>query len=430
MARGPRPLMATAGMDREPTAAAQARTGSAPRRLRGILALEDFEQAARRHLPRPIFGYISGGAETGASMRQNRAVFDELGFLPNVLNDVSARSQRTCLLGHEYASPFGIAPMGVSALSAYRGDVVLAESAACAGIPMIMSGSSLTPLEDVARAAPGSWFQAYLPQTAERIESLVERVRRANFGTLVVTVDAAVRGNVENYARAGFTSPLRPDLRLLWQGATHPRWAAGTFLRTLLTHGMPHFENNDTDKRLPLLARNVVREFGGRAHLDWSALARIRRQWKGRLVLKGILQPEDAGRAAAMGADGIVISNHGGRQLDGAVSPLRLIRAVRSAVGDLPVMVDSGFRRGTDVLKALALGADFVFIGRPFNYAAAVGGADGVAHAIALLRNEIDIAMGLLGIERLHQIGLRHLMQLPGDFGLSSGAGNAKAATG
>ena len=388
--------------------------GAGPRPLRGIHALDDFEAAARRHLPRPIFGYVAGAAETGASNRDNRAAFDELRFLPRVLNNVAGRSQKKMLFGREWNAPFGIAPMGVSALTAHRGDLVLAESAARAGIPMIMSGSSLTRMEDVARAAPESWFQAYLPPTPERIESLVDRVARAGFGTLVVTVDTAVRGNVENYARAGFTSPLRPDLALLWQGLTHLRWTFGTFLRTLATSGMPHFENNDTDKRTPIVARSVVRDFSGRAHLDWAAMRRIRDQWRGRLVLKGILHPGDAQRARDAGMDGVILSNHGGRQLDGAVSPLRAIEAARLAVGDLPLMVDSGFRRGSDVLKALALGADFVFVGRPFNYANAIAGAAGVAHAVEILSREIDADLGLLGVNGLAELDQRHLLR-PGE---------------
>lgn len=395
-------------------------SASISRRLRGVLALDDFEAAARRHLPRPVFGYVSGAAESNASVRGNRLAFEEIHFLPRILNNVSQRSQKTILLGREYASPFGIAPMGISALTAFRGDVVLAESAARANVPMIMSGSSLTRMEDVASAAPQTWFQAYLPPTPERIASLVDRVARAGYRTLVVTVDSAVRGNVENYSRTGFTSPLRPDLRLLWQGITHPRWTFGTFLRTLASSGMPHFENADTDKRTPIVARNVVREFSGRSHLDWDAITRIRSQWQGRLVLKGILHPADALKARQQGMDGVIVSNHGGRQLDGAVSPLRMLPSIRSAVGEFPVMVDSGFRRGTDVLKALAMGADFVFIGRPFNYAAAVAGAVGVAHAIALLASEIDADMGLLGINRLDELGPAQLVPSSGPIAQNS----------
>ncbi len=384
-------------------------TAPLSRRLRGILALDDFEQAARRHLPRPIFGYVAGNAETGASQRDNRLALDQIGFLPRVLNNVSQRSLKARLLGTDWSAPFGIAPMGVSALTAYRGDIVLAQSAAQAGIPMIMSGSSLTRMEEVAQAAPQTWFQAYLPPTMDRTRALVDRVARAGFGTLVITADSAVRGNPENYSRAGFTSPLRPSLSLVWQGLTHPRWTFGTFLRTIARSGIPHFENNDTEKRTPIVARSVVRDFSGRAHLDWAAMANIRDQWRGCMVLKGILHPDDARRARELGMDGVILSNHGGRQLDGAVSPLRVLSEARAAVGDMPLLIDSGFRRGSDVLKALALGADFVFIGRPFNYAATIAGFAGVMHAIDLLQREIDADMGLLGINSLDELGQQHL---------------------
>ena len=386
-----------------------------PRVLHRIFALDDLEPAARRLLPKPIFAYVSSGTETNASLRNNRSAFERVELLPRVLRNVSARTQATSLLGRHYRHPFGIAPMGVSALTAFQGDVVLARSARDAAIPMIMSGSSLMRMEDVAQANPDSWFQAYLPPTAERIRALVDRAARAGFGTLVITVDSAVRGNPEHHLRAGFTSPLQPDLALLWQGLTHPRWTLGTFLRTLVHCGMPHFENSDADTRVAVVARNVVREFSGRSHLDWADIARIRDQWRGHLVLKGILHPADAREARARGIDGIILSNHGGRQLDGAVTPLRMIGAMRGALGDLPLMVDSGFRRGTDVLKAMALGADFVFVGRPFNYAAALAGQAGVAHAIGILAREIDSAMGLLGLNSLEDLGPDQLV-VPADF--------------
>ena len=171
-------------------------------------------------------------------------------------------------------------------------------------------------------AAPGSWFQAYLPPTSERIAALVRRATDAGFGTLVVTVDVAVRGSTEHYERAHFHSPLRPGVRLFWEGLPHPIWSIGTLGRTLVTSGMPHFENSDSEKRIPVISRNVVREFSGRAHLAWDAAHRIRDQWKGKLVIKGILHPQDALMARDMGIDGVLLSNHGGRQLDGAISPL------------------------------------------------------------------------------------------------------------
>ena len=378
-----------------------------------MFCLDDFESAARNHLPASIFAYVCSPAETGQSMQDNKAVFQEIRFLPRILRDVSKRTTAKKLLGKEWAAPFGISPMAVSALTAYRGDRVLAEAAAIENIPMIMSGSSLMRMEDVIGAAPGSWFQAYLPPTADRRAALVQRAADAGFGTLVVTVDVAVRGSTEHYERAHFHSPLQPGLRLLWEGLSHPSWSIGTFGRTFVTSGLPHFENSDSEKRIPVIARNVVREFSGRAHLAWDAVQKIRAQWRGKLVLKGILHPHDAVMAKDMGIDGVILSNHGGRQLDGAFSPIRALPAVRAAVGDFPVMIDSGFRRGTDVIKALALGADFVFVGRPFNYAAAVGGHAGVIKASQILKKEIDNALGMLGVTAPDHLDRKHLSLAP-----------------
>jgi L-lactate dehydrogenase (cytochrome) len=382
------------------------------RRLRRILSLEDLEPAARAFLPRPVFEFVSGGVESNASRADNRAAFAELGFVPRVLTDVSRRSQATSLFGRTYAAPFGLAPMGMSALAAYRGDLVLARAAAAANLPMIMSGSSLIPLEDVAREGRTAWFQAYLPGEPERILALVDRVERAGFDTLLLTVDVAVSANRENNVRAGFSTPLRPNLRLAFDGLIRPRWLLGTAARTLLRHGMPHFENSYATRGVPILARNVLRDFGARDHLDWSHLELIRRRWKGRLVVKGIMHKDDARRARESGADGIIVSNHGGRQLDGTVSPLRVLPEIAAVGGDMPVMFDSGVRRGTDVLKALALGACFVFVGRPFLYAAAIGGEPGVRRGIDLLSQEIDRDMALLGINTLAEMRPELLMRI------------------
>jgi L-lactate dehydrogenase (cytochrome) len=379
--------------------------------LRRILSLEDLEPAARAFLPRPIFEFVSGAVETNASRTDNRAAFAELGFVPRVLTDVSKRSQAATLFGRTYAAPFGLAPMGMSALAAYRGDLVLARAAAAANVPMIMSGSSLIPLEDVAREGRTAWFQAYLPGEPERILALVDRVERGGFDTLLLTVDVAVSANRENNVRAGFSTPLRPNLRLAFDGLIRPHWLLGTAARTLLRHGMPHFENSYATRGVPILARNVLRDFGARDHLDWSHLELIRHRWKGRLVVKGIMHKDDAQRARESGADGIIVSNHGGRQLDGAVSPLRVLPEIAAVAGDMPVMFDSGVRRGTDVLKALALGASFVFVGRPFLYAAAIGGEPGVRRGIDLLSEEIDRDMALLGINSLAEMRPELLMR-------------------
>jgi L-lactate dehydrogenase (cytochrome) len=375
-----------------------------PRRIAKFLSLHDFEVAARRYLPRPLFGYIAGASEDNASLSDNRAAFDEHRFLPKVLVNVSQRSQEIVLFGKRYAAPFGIAPVGISALSAYRGDLVLAESAQALGIPAIMSGTSLIPMEEVAQSAPDTWFQAYLPGDTTRIDGLIERIARARFKALVITVDIPVWANRENNIRAGFTTPLRPSVRLAWDGLVRPRWLFGTLARTLWNTGMPYFENSFATRGAPILSRTAIRDTSGRDHLNWDTIQQIRRKWDGPLILKGILHPQDAALARQIGADGIIVSNHGGRQLDGAASALRALPAVLDAVGGIPVMVDGGIRRGSDVLKALALGAHAVFAGRPFMYAAAVGAREGVDHAIRLLMAEVDRNMAMLGINDLDQL--------------------------
>ncbi|MCM5681274.1 alpha-hydroxy-acid oxidizing protein [Schlegelella sp. S2-27] len=382
-----------------------------PRTLRHILALDDFEHCARRRLPRPLFGYVSGAAETHLSLKDNREAFGTYAFKPHVLVDVSRRDQQTTLFGRAYASPFGIAPMGLAALSAYRGDLALARAAHAANIPMVLSGSSLIRLEDVIEAAPDAWFQAYLPGDQRRIDALLDRVAGAGYRTLVLTVDIPVAGNRENNVRSGFSTPLRPSLRLAWEGLTHPRWLFGTFARTLLRHGMPHFENSYAERGAPILSSSVLRDFSGRDHLDWVHFDHIRRRWRGALVVKGILSGRDAAIARERGADGVIVSNHAGRQLDGAAAPLRVLPEIVAACGGMPVLMDSGVRRGTDVLKALALGAAFVFVGRPFTYAAAIAGQAGVAHAIALLQAEIDRNTALLGLRHCTDITPEFLLR-------------------
>jgi L-lactate dehydrogenase (cytochrome) len=304
--------------------------------------------------------------------------------------------------------------MGISALSAYRGDLVLARGARDANIPMVMSGSSLIRLEDVCGECPGSWFQAYLPGESEKIAALVDRVGRAGFKTLVITVDTPVYANRENNIRAGFSTPLRPNPRLAWDGITRPRWLAGNLMRTLLRHGMPHFENSFATRGAPIIARNVDRDFTGKDHLNWEHLELIRKRWPGSLVVKGVMHPDDARIARETGAQGIVVSNHGGRQLDSTVSPLRVLPSMVEAAGGLTVMMDSGIRRGTDVLKALALGAHFVFVGRPFNYAAAIGGEAGVAHAVEILGGEVSRGMAQLGINSLAELRPEMLVRIGG----------------
>ena len=249
-----------------------------PRALQKYLSLDDFEPTARRRIPKFLYGYISGGAETDAALRDNRNAFDEYGFVPRVLNDVSGRDQTTTLFGKTYASPFGIPPMGSSALAAYRGDIVLTQAAKAENVPMILSASSLITLEDVRAANQAAWYQAYLAGLPERIEPLVDRVAAAGYDTFVVTADVPVPPNRENNIRNGFQVPLAITPRVFWDTVTHPHWLFGTWARTVKNFGMPHFENMDAKRGPPVLAKNLMRNIGPRDQLAWKHVELIRKK--------------------------------------------------------------------------------------------------------------------------------------------------------
>jgi L-lactate dehydrogenase (cytochrome) len=373
------------------------------RALRRVFALDDFAPLARKRLPRQLYSYISNGAEEEQTILRNREVFRAFEFTPRVLKPVFERDQSIELFGKKYRAPFGISPVGIAAMWCYRGDIVLAQTAQDCGVPAIMSGASLIRMEEVAALAPDTWFQAYMPGDEPRIVALLERIRRAGFEHLVLTVDLPVSVNPEHYARNGFSTPLRPSARLAFDGLTHPRWLIQTFLQTFARHGMPHFENWRAERGEPILSPSVNRDYATRDHLSWEHFRIVRKFWTGPLILKGIMHPDDAAIAANCGADGIIVSNHGGRQLDGAASPIDVLPQIADAVPNTVVMMDSGIRRGTDVLKALSQGARCVFNGRSFNYAATVAGAEGVRHAIGLLRAEVDRDMAHLGINRVEE---------------------------
>lgn len=347
-------------------------------------------------LPRSIFGYIAGGVEDEVSLRANRAAYEDWSFQPRVLVDVSRRTTATQLFGRNYAAPFGIAPMGGAGLAGFNADLGMAAAAAEQLVPFVLSGASLVAMERITAANRDAWFQAYLPTNWADVAPFLDRIARAGFETLVVTVDVPVTGNRENNIRNGFSLPLRPTPSLMWDGMMHPRWLIGTALRTLLREGMPHFENYGPKRGAPVFSSNGTIETR-RDALNWKDLEALRAQWKGKLVLKGLLVGADVRIARENGMDGIVVSNHGGRQLDGAVASLRMLPALAAEAGGMTVLFDGGVRRGSDVLKALALGAHFVFVGRPFLYAATIAGQKGVSHGINLLRKEVERDLAMLG---------------------------------
>ncbi|GAA4333255.1 alpha-hydroxy acid oxidase [Pigmentiphaga soli] len=376
------------------------------------LSIADLAQAARRRLPPGIYGYVHGGSEDQLSLDANRAAFRRWRFRTHPLVDVSRRSMAIELFGAAYDAPVGIAPMGVAGLCAFDGDLALARAAAAARQPAVLSAASTIPLERVMREAPGTWYQAYLPAATEVIGPLLARLQAAAVPVLVVTVDVQIASARENELRNGFSIPLRLTPRLVAGGLARPRWLAATFARTLLRQGMPHFENFTATRGGPIVSAAKGDHRAGRAAMTWDTIAWMRERWPGRLVIKGILRPQDARRAHALGCDGIVVSNHGGRQLDGAVAPLDALPAIAAAVPrDFAVLLDGGIRRGTDVLKALALGARCVFVGRPAMYGLAAGGQAGAARALELLRREIDVDLALLGCPDVKLLNTDYLIR-------------------
>jgi L-lactate dehydrogenase (cytochrome) len=367
------------------------------RRLRRVHELEEFATAAGRLLPRSVRAYVEGGSGSGSTVIANRQAFDGMRFIPRFLRDVSSRDQSVTLFGRTYASPFGIAPMGASAVVAYDADNRMARAARTAGIPYTLSANSITPMEEVIGHNPDAWFAAYLPTDTQVIEGMVARIGRAGFKVLVVTVDVPMTSNRPTERRAGYTMPLRPRADVVLDVLAHPRWLGGALGRTLVRRGLPVISNIRPRGGPHIFSRKPA-GIAGASGFDWGHVDLIRRRWPGPLVLKGLLSPDDVRIAGEHGVDGIVVSNHGGRQLDGSVASIDVLAACKASAGSMTVLLDSGVRRGGDVLKSLALGADGVMVGRPILFSAILGGEEGIAHAITILRREIDIDLGLLGL--------------------------------
>ena len=370
--------------------------------------IEDLRQAARRRLPRIAWDYLEGGAEEEYTANVNRDVFGKIRFCPRTLVNVGGRSQQVTVFGKTFASPFGLAPTGAAGLYGFRADTALARAARAAGIPFVISTAAFEAMEDVARDAAGAtlWFQLYMSKDRDAALALVNRARDAGYEALVVTTDVPVIGNREFNRRNGFEIPFRLSGRNMVDGLLHPRWLAGVFARTLAHSGVPRFLNTDSNVGGKVIAKSLMDFRSRRTELVWDDMRWLRSVWPGKLLIKGILRADDALAALECGADGIFISNHGGRQLDGAVSPIEVLPAIRAAVGRrLAVMVDGGFRRGADIVKAHARGADMAFVGRAPLYGIAAGGEAGAARALELLREEVDRVLALLGCPDVAGVG-------------------------
>jgi (S)-mandelate dehydrogenase len=376
--------------------------------MNGVVNIDDLRKLAKRRLPKIAYDFIEGGTDDEVALVTNEQAFRKARIVPRYLVDVSTRDQSTTLFGRTYSSVIGIAPTGLAGLFRRGADLMLAEAAREANVPFIMSGSSTASIEDLGKLAPDhGWYQLYSAKDQSVSEDMIKRAGDAGLRTLVFTVDVPEGSNRERNVRNGWGRPLKLTWKTKFEALRHPAW-----MMEWMKHGTPFFDNwakyagtDDANKVADFVAHQ------NRAPMSWKHVERYRELWKGNFVLKGIMHPDDAMRAHALGVDGIMVSNHGARQLDIAPSPIEVLPAIRDAVGDkMTVMLDGGIRRGMDAVVALCLGAKFVFVGRPTLYGVAAGGTPGAAKALAIFRREIDITMAQMGAAKIADLGPQFMM--------------------
>jgi (S)-mandelate dehydrogenase len=365
--------------------------------------IEDLRQIAKRRLPRAIFDFFDGGAEDEVTLRENRAAFERVRLLPKVLVNVAQVSTQTEIFGKASSLPLAIAPTGGISAGRFEAELILARAAKAVGVPFTMATPSAFSIEQVAERVGGRlWFQLYCVRDVEFRNKLVERARNAGYEAILVTVDLPVSGKRERDPRNGFHTPYSPNWRNSRDVLFKPAWAL-----EMLRHGLPGMANLAGYKFSTPVGTDIVTAVGREmdASLDWEYIQRLRELWPGKLLLKGVERPEDAERAATIGCDGVVVSNHGGRQLDGAAATLEALPEIASSVGKkITVLLDGGVRRGVDILKARALGAQAVLTGRATLFGAMAGGEPGARRALEILSTELVRAMQLCGVRSVDAI--------------------------
>jgi (S)-mandelate dehydrogenase len=365
--------------------------------------IEELRLAAKRRLPRAVFDFIDGGAEDERTLRANRSAFERVLLRRRVLVGVSAINTETSILGKPSKLPIAIAPTGAVGFGWRGGDVAVAKAAAAYGIPFSLSTSATASIERIAAEAGGRlWFQAYFFKDREYTFGLIERAKQAGYDTVMVTADLPVGGKRERDFRNDFSIPFRFTPRNVLDFATRPAWALDMLLR-----GVPLLENLTGMAMRSSDTRNLVSSVGRDqdAALDWDVIKRVRDQWPGKLLIKGVVHPEDAARAIKVGCDGVIVSNHGGRQLDSEIGSFDALPAVVKAIGGkAAVLMDGGVRRGSDVFKAIALGAQAVMIGRATYYGVCAGGEAGALRALEILKEELVRTMQLCGTRTISEI--------------------------
>ena len=378
----------------------------------------DLRDMAKRRLPKWLFEFVDRGTEEEVALHNNREAFERVQFRPRMLVDVSGRKLDTTIFGKEHKMPIGIAPTGAAGMMWYKGELELARAARDAGVPFSLATGSITSMEEIAGDVGGTlWMQLYMWADRKLSHQLVRRASAAGFEALLVTVDGAVAGNREYNRRNGFSVPFKYNSRNTMDVLSHPRWMLGVLGRYIANGGMPERVNFPDE-----LKGKITTAYGGNKDtrsdsLSWDDLKALRDIWPGKLLVKGLLHPEDALKSVEHGADGIIVSNHGGRNCDAAPSPLEVLPEIVKAVGERTTVVfDSGVRRGSDVVKALALGAKFVLIGRSTLYGTAAAGYDGAARALDIYRGEISRGMANISCNKVSEIGPQHIARAPGAF--------------
>jgi len=368
-----------------------------------IFSVSDARKFARRRLPRMIFDFIDGSAGEERACELNLEMIEALRMLPRVLVNVEDRNHRKALFGQTWNLPFGIAPMGMCNLTWPDADAMLARAATQYGIPLVLSTMASSSIEVTAeRAGEHAWFQLYVGDSEEVAYHLIERAQTAGYTNLILTVDVPTIGARPREKRNGFQSPFRIGPRQFFDFAMHPQWS----LTTLQT-GMPKLANVNVPG-----GRQFKRN-EARGKLDWDFLARLRERWPGNLIVKGVLGCEDSVRIRDAGVDAVCVSNHGGRQYDSSPAAIQMLPQIRAAVGlDFPLLFDSGVRNGEGVLKALALGADFVLIGRPFLFAMAADGYPGLQQVIELIQSQLDISLAQIGCADVNDIDASYVIRM------------------
>jgi isopentenyl diphosphate isomerase/L-lactate dehydrogenase-like FMN-dependent dehydrogenase len=374
-------------------------------------SIDDLRQLAKRRLPKILFELIESGVESEEALSRNRDAFKDYTFVARYLGDIAERKQSVEVFGRHYASPFGIGPTGFAGLMRKGLDESLAEAAAAADIPFVLSGASIASIETISRIAPrNTWAHLYPAKDVAITGRILERYAAADVETLVVTVDNPVFPKRERDNRNGFILPLKMPLPIMLEALLHPGW----MLEYFGNGGMPMMGSWRDYAPAGSTAEQVATFFRSQSPSTqtWASIAAMRRIWPGKFVLKGVQHPDDATRAIDEGIDGLIVSNHGGKSFDPLPSPLVTLPGVRAAVaGRIPVMFDSGIRRGAEILVAKALGADFVFVARATLYGAVAGGRAGADRAIGILRSEIDMSLAMTGVNDIADLASSHLIQ-------------------